>query len=115
MSELKVYIGPSPDEKGLADYYLKSDADKVIAKLKNSIAPTKQSDKTLQERLNEVCEKHGVSTLQDLDWAFCESEKRHTNYCIEVNKVIAEKDKEIAEHKKKYEGVKTNATIGVII
>ena len=31
MSELKAYIGPAPDEKGLADYYLKSEADKVIA------------------------------------------------------------------------------------
>ena len=30
MSELKAYIGPAPDEKGLADYYLKSEADKVI-------------------------------------------------------------------------------------
>ena len=34
MSELKAYIGPAPDEKGLADYYLKSEADKVIAELK---------------------------------------------------------------------------------
>ena len=31
MSELKAYIGPTPDEKGLSDYYLKSEADKVIA------------------------------------------------------------------------------------
>ena len=37
MSELKAYIGPAPDEKGLADYYLKSEADKVIAKLKARI------------------------------------------------------------------------------
>ena len=34
MSELKAYIGPAPDEKGLADYYLKSEADAVIAELK---------------------------------------------------------------------------------
>ncbi|MBO7513770.1 MAG: hypothetical protein J6T54_12545 [Fibrobacter sp.] len=54
-----------------------------IAELNNRIAP-KQSDKTLQERLNEVCEKHGVSTLQDLDWALCESEKRRTRDCIEA-------------------------------
>ena len=67
-----------------------------IAELKNRIAP-KQSDKTLQERLNEVCEKHGVSTLQDLDWAFCESEKRNTKYCIEADKVIAELEE---SHKK---------------
>jgi hypothetical protein len=74
--------------------YFKSEADKVIAekdaeicRLKNGIAP-KYSDKTLQERLNEVCEKHGVSTLQDLDWAFCESEKRHTKDNIEAAKEI---------------------------
>ena len=105
--ELKAYIAPAPDGTGLA-YYLKSDADKVIAEkdaeiaklqamleernkqvgeLKDRIAP-KQSDKTLQERLNKVCEKHGVSTLQDLDWAFCESEKRHTKDNIEAAKEI---------------------------
>jgi hypothetical protein len=78
-----------------ADLYLKSEADKVIAekdaeirRLKNGIAP-KHSGKSLQERLNEVCEKHGVSTLQDLDWAFCESEKRYTKDCIESAKEIA--------------------------
>ena len=40
MSELKAYIGPAPDEKWLADYYLKSEADKVIAhhKLKRCLA-----------------------------------------------------------------------------
>ena len=31
MSELKAYIAPTPDGTGLADYYLKSEADKVIA------------------------------------------------------------------------------------
>lgn len=59
-----------------------------IAELKSRIAP-KKSDKPLQERLNEVCKKHGVSTLQDLDWAFCESEKRRTNDCFESAKAIA--------------------------
>lgn len=88
--------------------YLKSEADKVIADkdaeiaqlqamlegrnkqvwaLKHRIAP-KQSDKTLQERFNEVCEKHGVSTLQDLDWAFCESEKRRTKDNINAVNII---------------------------
>lgn len=76
-----------------ADVYLKSEADEVIAekdaeirRLKNRIAP-KQSDKTLQERLNEVCEKHGVSTLQDLDWAFCITEARLEDYAkISIDK-----------------------------
>ena len=40
--ELKAYIGPAPDEKGLADYYLKSEADKVIAELKNEIEKQKR-------------------------------------------------------------------------
>lgn len=116
MSELSVRQYLHNDGSGLTWGYDKREVDKYIAELeeshkkevgqllleivelKNRIAP-KQSDKTLQERLNEVCEKHGVSTLQDLDWAFCESEKRHTKDCIEADKVIAEKDAEIAELK----------------
>ena len=35
MSELKAYIAPTADGTGLADYYLKSEADKVIAELKS--------------------------------------------------------------------------------
>ena len=38
MSELKAYIAPTPDGTGLADYYLKSEADKVIAELEERIA-----------------------------------------------------------------------------
>ena len=34
MNELKAYIAPTADGTGLADYYLKSEADKVIAELK---------------------------------------------------------------------------------
>ena len=100
MSELKVIdLGNiresiEKDEPVYYEYYAKSEADKVIAekdaeicRLKNGIAP-KYSDKTLQERLNEVCEKHGVSTLQDLDWAFCESEKRRTKDNIDAVSII---------------------------
>jgi len=36
MSELKAYIAPTPDGTGLADYYLKSEADKVIVGLVES-------------------------------------------------------------------------------
>lgn len=32
--ELKAYIAPTPDGKGLADYYLKSEADREIRKQK---------------------------------------------------------------------------------
>ena len=35
MSELKTYIAPTPDGTGLADYYLKSEVDKVISELKD--------------------------------------------------------------------------------
>ena len=42
MSKLKAYIGPAPDEKGLADYYLKSEADKVIAEKDKEIAELKE-------------------------------------------------------------------------
>ena len=37
MSELKAYIAPTPDGTGLADYYLKSEADKVIADLEKKL------------------------------------------------------------------------------
>ena len=37
MIELKAYIAPTPDGTGLADYYLKSEADKVIAELKDKL------------------------------------------------------------------------------
>ena len=37
MSELKVYIAPTPDGTGLADYYLKSEVDKVIAEQKDKL------------------------------------------------------------------------------
>lgn len=35
--ELKVYVAPTPDGTGLADYCLKSDVDAVIAELKDVI------------------------------------------------------------------------------
>ena len=36
MSELKPYIGPHPTDNTLTEYYLKSEADKVIADLEES-------------------------------------------------------------------------------
>lgn len=87
MSELKYQLMLNKDMSWVP-CYLKSEADKVIAELKNRIAP-KQSDKTLQERLNEVCKKHAVSTLQDLDWSFCMVEARLEDY----TKLAADKHK----------------------
>jgi hypothetical protein len=36
MSEMKSYIGPHPTDHTLTEYYLKSEADKVIAELKKA-------------------------------------------------------------------------------
>ena len=37
MSELKTYIGPHPTDNTLTEYYIKSEADKVIAELKEKL------------------------------------------------------------------------------
>lgn len=39
--ELKAYIAPTADGKGLADYYLKSDVDAAIAELKQKLEDAK--------------------------------------------------------------------------
>lgn len=56
MSELKAYIAPTPDGTGLADYYLKSDADKVIAEKDNTIAELKDKLQNVSELLKETRE-----------------------------------------------------------
>ena len=58
MSELKAYIGPAPDEKGFAEYYLKSEADKVIAhnRYKRCLAMARWC---LREYLN--CDKYKIT------------------------------------------------------
>ena len=67
MSELKAYIGPAPDEKGLADYYLKSEADKVIAEKDKEIAE-------LKEQVHYYAQ--GLYVMQ----ARAEKEARHQKY-----------------------------------
>jgi hypothetical protein len=47
MSELKAYIAPTPDGTGLADYYLKSEADKVIAELEDCIRDYSENEENL--------------------------------------------------------------------
>ena len=37
MSELKPYIGPHPTDRTLTEFYLKSEADKVIAELEDKL------------------------------------------------------------------------------
>ena len=84
MSELKAYIGPAPDEKGLADYYLKSEVDKVIAEKDKEIAELK---KKLMPCLNGDC----ILT--------CEVVEKYGKENAELKADLAEKDKEIAELK----------------
>lgn len=67
MSELKAYIAPAPDEKGLAEYYLKSEADKVIEEKDAEIARLKA---TPEEIMKEVFDKvliypHDMVRLED--------------------------------------------------
>ena len=49
MSELKAYIAPTADGTGLADYYLKSEADKLIAEKDTEIAELKQKLEDVNE------------------------------------------------------------------
>ena len=42
MKVLKAYMAPTPDGTGLADYYLKSEVDAVIAELKQEIERLKK-------------------------------------------------------------------------
>lgn len=50
MSELKAYIAPTPDGTGLADYYLKSEADAVIAEKDKEIADLIEKNKRLAHK-----------------------------------------------------------------
>ena len=45
MSELKAYIGPHPTDHTLTEYYLKSEADKVIAEKDAEIAKLKEESR----------------------------------------------------------------------
>ena len=79
MSELKAYIAPTADGTGLADYYLKSEADKVIAELEEShkmeveqllmeITEMKQKRDTAEKLLNKalVCISNGKNNMMSL-------------------------------------------------
>lgn len=63
MSKLEAYIAPTPDGMGLADYYLKSEVDKVISDLEEShkmeveqllleIVQIKRAARTLRKKMN---------------------------------------------------------------
>ena len=86
MSELKAYIATTADGTGLADYYLKSEADKVIAEKDKEIAELK---KKLMPCLNGDC----ILT--------CGVVEKYGKENAELKADLAEKDKEIAELKDK--------------
>lgn len=57
-NELKAYIGPAPDEKGLADYYLKSEVDNVFRRLKARLARKGISNQQLEVDKNHNWRKY---------------------------------------------------------
>ena len=63
MSELKAYTFSAMERTGLADYYLKSEADKVIAEKDAEIARLKDIRKVHVEAI----ESMGAGLLQDYD------------------------------------------------
>jgi len=88
MSELKAYIAPTPDGTGLADYYLKSEADKVIERIiKGAMSMFRESN-----RCRGLDTKSPLGRIADV--AF-----KHWMYVERMEARITEKDKEIAELK----------------
>ena len=79
----------------------------------SNIRPT-QAEKTLQQLVNEVCEKHGVSTIQDLDWAFCATEQRLEDNSKEFIKLCEQREaleKLVIEKSAEIERLKNKLTI----
>ena len=78
MSELKAYIGPVPDEKSLADYYLKSEVDKVFRRLKARLARKGISNQQLEADKNHNWSKYCTAM----------TELRHSNHnrCLAMAK-----------------------------
>ena len=63
MGELKAYIAPTVDGTGLADYYLKSEADKVIAELEADCAYWKTMSRKCADD-NEVMAKQRADAFK---------------------------------------------------
>ena len=63
MSELKPYIGPHPTDHTLTEYYLKSEADKVIAEKDEEIDELKESIDQLQKATDSAWSK--VNAMYD--------------------------------------------------
>lgn len=61
MSELKAYIAPDLEGRGLAEYYLKTKADKVIAEKDKEIAKLKERSQWHRQKDKDIyfeCGKH---------------------------------------------------------
>lgn len=62
MSELKAYTAPNMEGRGLTDYYLKSEADKVIAELEADRLTLRQRVNVLEGRLYGLSQSHNIKT-----------------------------------------------------
>ena len=77
MSELKPYIGPHPTDRTLTEFYLKSEADKVIAeledKLKNVSVILKETREWLMEsqKLHKRCADNAVKEIHYQKYKRC--------------------------------------------
>ena len=69
MSKLKPYIGPHPTDHTLTEYYLKSEADKVIANRDYEIAELKKSiGKLLKSKTEQIMDEIKVRKWSDTEW-----------------------------------------------
>ena len=82
MKVLKAYMAPTPDGTGLADYYLKSEADKVIADLEES------HKKEVEQLLMEIVKLNESAQNLILDNYLKDKKLRHSNYkrCLAMAK-----------------------------
>ena len=83
MKVLKAYMAPTPDGTGLADYYLKSEADKVIADLEES------HKKEVEQLLMEIVKLNESAQNLILDNYLKDKKLRHSNYkrCLAMAKL----------------------------
>ena len=63
--ELKIYVAPTPDGTGLADYCLKSDVDAAIAELKANINNVLIQNRELCQALQAMYSAEEYTNLQD--------------------------------------------------
>lgn len=90
MSEMKSYIGPHPTDHTLTEYYLKSEADKVIAEKDDEIA-------TLKDKLRHY---PIMAALLESDKREIAELKKEKEYTLEhTTEVINAQEKELRHQK----------------